>query len=74
MRRFVQAVASDAVQAALAPDIRSALSDAPPRYNIASNGEALVLVLHDGENKPDDGRVSTNFKYVDWRSLNTRAH
>ncbi len=49
MRRFVQAVASDAVPAALAPDIRSALSDAPPRYNIASNGEALVLVLHDGE-------------------------
>lgn len=32
-----------------------------------------LLVLHDGENKPDDGRVSTNFKYVDWRSLNTRA-
>ncbi|BAL85372.1 putative phytase [Actinoplanes missouriensis 431] len=29
-----------------------------------------LLVLHDGENKPDDGRVSTNFKFVDWRSLN----
>ncbi|WP_246614932.1 phytase [Paractinoplanes bogorensis] len=28
-----------------------------------------LLVLHDGENKPDGGRVSTNFKYVDWRSL-----
>lgn len=28
-----------------------------------------LLVLHDGENTPDDGRVSTNFKYVDWRQL-----
>ncbi|GAB2614464.1 hydrolase [Paractinoplanes abujensis] len=28
-----------------------------------------LLVLHDGENKPDDGRVSTNFKYVDWREV-----
>jgi 3-phytase len=28
-----------------------------------------LLVLHDGENTPDDGRVSTNFKYVGWRSL-----
>ncbi len=28
-----------------------------------------LLVLHDGENTPDGGRVSTNFKYVDWRSL-----
>ncbi|WP_250008728.1 phytase [Actinoplanes sp. M2I2] len=32
-----------------------------------------LVVLHDGENKPDDGRVSTNFKYVDWRSLGLRA-
>jgi 3-phytase len=31
-----------------------------------------LLVLHDGENKPDDGRVSTNFKYVDWRALPLR--
>jgi 3-phytase len=29
-----------------------------------------LLVLHDGENTPNDGRVSTNFKYVDWRALN----
>ncbi|GID29997.1 3-phytase [Paractinoplanes brasiliensis] len=28
-----------------------------------------LLVLHDGENKPDDSRVSTNFKYVDWREV-----
>ncbi|MEU7905106.1 phytase [Actinoplanes sp. NPDC049118] len=28
-----------------------------------------LLVLHDGENTPDLGRVSTNFKFVDWRSL-----
>jgi 3-phytase len=28
-----------------------------------------LLVLHDGENTPDDGRVSTDFKYVDWRAL-----
>jgi 3-phytase len=28
-----------------------------------------LLVLHDGENTPNDDRTSTNFKYVDWRSL-----
>jgi 3-phytase len=28
-----------------------------------------LLVLHDGENTPDGGRVSTDFKYVDWRAL-----
>lgn len=28
-----------------------------------------MLVLHDGENTPDGGRVSTNFKYVDWRAI-----
>nr|WP_296075964.1 phytase [uncultured Actinoplanes sp.] len=28
-----------------------------------------LLVLHDGENTPDGGRVSTDFKFVDWRSL-----
>jgi 3-phytase len=28
-----------------------------------------LLVLHDGENTPDQGRVNTNFKYVDWRVL-----
>ncbi|WP_189336869.1 phytase [Actinoplanes ianthinogenes] len=28
-----------------------------------------LLVLHDGENTPDAGRPSTNFKFVDWRSL-----
>ena len=32
-----------------------------------------LLVLHDGENKPDDGRTSTNFKYVDWRRLGLRS-
>jgi 3-phytase len=26
-------------------------------------------VLHDGENTPAQGRVSTDFKFVDWRSL-----
>nr|BFE73580.1 hypothetical protein GCM10020092_068810 [Actinoplanes digitatis] len=31
-----------------------------------------LLVLHDGENTPDQGRVSTNFKFVDWRSLRLR--
>jgi 3-phytase len=31
-----------------------------------------LLVLHDGENTPNGGRVSTNFKYVDWRSINLR--
>jgi 3-phytase len=31
-----------------------------------------LLVLHDGENTPDDARTSTNFKYVDWRSLGLR--
>ncbi|WP_052721171.1 phytase [Actinoplanes rectilineatus] len=29
-----------------------------------------LLVLHDGENTPDGGRTSTNFKYVDFRTLN----
>ncbi|WP_285554756.1 phytase [Actinoplanes regularis] len=28
-----------------------------------------LLVLHDGENTPGDGRTSTNFKFIDWRSL-----
>ncbi|MBG0568161.1 phytase [Actinoplanes aureus] len=28
-----------------------------------------LLVLHDGENVPNDDRTSTNFKYVDWRKL-----
>ncbi|MFC7529359.1 phytase [Actinoplanes sp. GCM10030250] len=28
-----------------------------------------LLVLHDGENVPNDDRTSTNFKYVDWRRL-----
>jgi 3-phytase len=31
-----------------------------------------LLVLHDGENTPDGGRVSTDFKFVDWRSLGSR--
>ena len=31
-----------------------------------------LLVLHDGENTPDQGRVSTDFKYVDWRTLGLR--
>lgn len=48
MRRFVQAIATDAVSTTLSPDIAAALSDAPPRYNIASNGDALALVMHDG--------------------------
>ncbi|MCD9095694.1 SOS response-associated peptidase [Luteimonas fraxinea] len=49
MRRFVQAIAADAVPGALSADIGVALSDAPPRYNIASNGDARVLLMHDGE-------------------------
>ncbi|GAA2695239.1 phytase [Actinoplanes palleronii] len=28
-----------------------------------------LLVLHDGENTPADGRTSTNFKFIDWRNL-----
>ncbi|WP_229071588.1 phytase [Actinoplanes sp. DH11] len=42
----------------------------------AATAEALpgypkgLLVLHDGENQPDNNRTSTNFKYVDWRRLN----
>ncbi|WP_026424417.1 phytase [Actinokineospora inagensis] len=28
-----------------------------------------LLVLHDGENTPDDGRVSTNFKFVRWEQV-----
>ncbi|GIF09530.1 phytase [Actinoplanes siamensis] len=28
-----------------------------------------LLVVHDGENTPDGGRTSTNFKFIDWRSL-----
>ncbi|MFI1996896.1 phytase [Actinoplanes sp. NPDC020271] len=28
-----------------------------------------LLVLHDGENTPNDGRTSSNFKFIDWRSL-----
>jgi 3-phytase len=31
-----------------------------------------LLVLHDGENTPDSGRVSTDFKFVDWRSLKVK--
>jgi 3-phytase len=31
-----------------------------------------LLVLHDGENTPDGGRVSTGFKLVDWRALGLR--
>ncbi|MBB2944960.1 3-phytase [Actinoplanes lutulentus] len=31
-----------------------------------------LLVLHDGENTPNNDRVSTNFKYVDWRTLPLR--
>lgn len=49
MRRFVQAIAAEAAPSVLPTDIASALSDAPPRYNIASNGDALVLVMHDTE-------------------------
>ena len=31
-----------------------------------------LLVLHDGENTPDQGRVSTDFKFIDWRALELR--
>ena len=31
-----------------------------------------LLVIHDGENTPDEGRTSTNFKYIDWRTLKLR--
>ena len=49
MRRFVQAIATDTVPDVLPVEIGAALSDAPPRYNIASNSDALVLLMHDGE-------------------------
>ena len=49
MRRFVQAIAADAVPDVLPVEIGAVLPDAPPRYNIASNGDALVLLMHDGE-------------------------
>ncbi|MCD9007402.1 SOS response-associated peptidase [Luteimonas sp. XNQY3] len=49
MRRFVQAIAADAVPAQLSPGIAAALSDAPPRYNIASNGDALALRMRGGD-------------------------
>ncbi|WP_436524840.1 phytase [Actinoplanes sp. HUAS TT8] len=28
-----------------------------------------LLVLHDGENTPNNDRTSTNFKFIDWRNL-----
>ncbi|WP_236047819.1 phytase [Paractinoplanes ovalisporus] len=48
-------------------DGAAATSVALPGY---PNG---LLVLHDGENKPDDGRVSTNFKYIDWKKLGLKG-
>lgn len=49
MRRFVQAIAADAVPTQVSPDIAAALAGAPPRYNISSGGDALALVMRDGE-------------------------
>jgi len=49
MRRFVQAIAADAVPPMLSRDIAVALADAPPRYNIASGGDALALLMRDGD-------------------------
>ncbi|MFL6586410.1 MAG: SOS response-associated peptidase [Luteimonas sp.] len=49
MRRFVQAIAVEAGPTDLPVTIANALSDAAPRYNIASNGDALVLLMRDGE-------------------------
>lgn len=53
MRRFVQAVAADAVPDEVSREVASVLSDASPRYNIASNGDALVLVMRDGAMEVD---------------------
>lgn len=49
MRRFVQAIAGESVPDILSPDVADALADAPPRYNIASAGDALVLRMQAGE-------------------------
>lgn len=49
MRRFVQAIADESVPDVLSWDVATALADAPPRYNIASDGDALVLRMQDGE-------------------------
>lgn len=49
MRRFVQAIAAESVPDVLPTDVADALASAPPRYNIASNADALVLRMQDGE-------------------------
>ncbi|ATD66855.1 hypothetical protein CNR27_04815 [Luteimonas chenhongjianii] len=49
MRRFVQAIAEDAVPPGLSREVATALAGAEPRYNIASDGEALALVLREDE-------------------------
>ncbi|GAA2493000.1 phytase [Winogradskya humida] len=33
-----------------------------------------LLVLHDGENTPNEGRTSTNFKFIDWRRLGSATN
>ncbi len=48
MRRFVQALAADAVAPDLPPDVAADLDTASPRYNIVSGADALVLRLRDG--------------------------
>lgn len=48
MRRFVQALAADAVAPDLPPDVAADLDIASPRYNIVSGADALVLRLRDG--------------------------
>ncbi|GIF26994.1 3-phytase [Actinoplanes tereljensis] len=58
--RVVDGPRADGVQHS---DGAAATSEALPGYPQG------LLVLHDGENTPDDGRVSTDFKYVDWRAL-----
>jgi len=49
MRRFVQAIAEDAVPPGLSREVATALAGAEPHYNIASGGEALALVLREDE-------------------------
>lgn len=49
MRRFVQAIADDAVPPILSRGIARLLAGAEPRYNIASGHDALGLVLRDDE-------------------------
>lgn len=49
MRRFVQAIAEEAVPSLFSREIAQLMASAEPRYNIASGQDALALVLRDGD-------------------------